>query len=224
MIPLIPRWQVLVTNGSNIQVLCWTNRLTQCLIKKKVSIIGWKITTTSHSRTNCFVRFFWWWWHVVVLVMGRALKVRARAGLGLWKSGSGRARAWALPWMPGLGPWRALKFYYVQQSKSSNFPALPQKSGFGPARAWALLQKSGSGTSKEQGPRAGLRPGPITIWHIFGSKWPTVRAIFLWQILGSVSNETRQRFDMIKNYLKTGHWPDRDVNKELLINIVSTLR
>merc|ERR1712062_310973 len=43
-------------------------------------------------------------------------------------------------------------------------------------------------------------------------------------ILGSVSNETRQRFDMIKKYLKTGHWPDRDDNKELLINIVSTLR
>ena len=81
------------------------------------------------------------------VVMGRTLKVRARAGLRLWKSGSGRAWAWALPWMPGLGPWRALKFYYVQQSKSLDFPA--------------LLQKSGSGSSKKYGPRAGPGPGLV---------------------------------------------------------------
>ena len=44
-----------------------------------------------------------------------------------------------------------MKFYYVQQSKSSNFPALPQKSGSWPSK------KHGS----RNGPRAG--PGPITI-------------------------------------------------------------
>ena len=69
------------------------------------------------------------------------------------------------------------------------------------------------------------RPSKFSLPHLFGSKWLTVYTLYIpWQILGSVSNETRQRFDMIKKYLKTGHWPDRDDNKELLINIVSTLR
>ena len=41
-------------------------------------------------------------------VMGQALKVWARAVLRLWKSGSGWARAWALPQKSGL--WRIVKF------------------------------------------------------------------------------------------------------------------
>ena len=37
--------------------------------------------------------------------------VMGRAGPGLSMSGSGRARAWALPWRPGSGPGRAWALY-----------------------------------------------------------------------------------------------------------------
>ena len=57
--------------------------------------------------------------------------------------------------------------------------------------------------------------------------WYSFTRPFFWQILGPMSNQTRQRFDMIKTYLKTGQWPDQhppDANKEVLISLLSSLR
>ena len=108
---------------------------------------------------------FYTWQNCIGLVWS----VTSSDGSGPKSMGPGRARALKVGLGPGpglspsmnAGP-RALiglEIYYVQQAKSSNFPALPQKSGSGPARAWALLQKSGSGPSKKHGPWAGPGPG-----------------------------------------------------------------
>ena len=61
-------------------------------------------------------------------------------GLGPEKLGQGRARdlksqSWTRPGLEPFNECRALEFYYVQQSKSSDFPDLPQKLGSRPARA-----------------------------------------------------------------------------------------
>ena len=65
-------------------------------------------------------------------------------------------------------------------------------------------------------------------WFLNGSwLWYSFTRPFFWQILGPMSNQTRQRFDMIKTYLKTGQWPDQhppDANKEVLISLLSSLR
>ena len=88
------------------------------------------------------------WWQQQTLMKDQALDIQAQTRLS-WLE-MDRARAWALPWIPGMGLRRAFKC--TKQNTYSDFQALSQNLGSGQPRAWALLQKSGSRPSKRHVP------------------------------------------------------------------------
>ena len=100
------------------------------------------------------------WWQQQTLMKDQALDIQAQTRLS--KLETDRARAWALPWIPGMGLRRVFKC--TKQNTYSDFQALSQNLGSGQPRAWALLQKSGSRPSKRHVPLTDTNCQHTTCW------------------------------------------------------------